>query len=51
MIINKIMNWEHNKNNYFVDHIGIKFNFLRYSVKRDNYGFKRKFKVYDTENY
>ena len=30
---------------------GVRFNFLRYSVRHDSYGFERKFKVYAAEKY
>ena len=48
----KAMNWEYNeKDDYLVDCNGVRFSFLRYSVKHDNYGFERKFKVYVAEKY
>ncbi|WP_155728821.1 transposase, partial [Ligilactobacillus aviarius] len=36
---------------YFVNCNGVRFNFLRYSVRHDSYGFERKFKVYAAEKY
>ena len=48
----KVMNWEYNeKDNYFINCNGVRFNFLRYSVKHDNYGFEQKFKIYAAEKY
>ena len=46
------MNWEYSeKDDYFVNCNGVRFNFLRYSVRHDSYGFERKFKVYAAEKY
>ena len=48
----KVMNWEYNeKDDYFVNCSGVRFNFLRYSVKHNRYGFEQKFKVYVAEKY
>ena len=48
----KVMNWEYSeKDDYFVNCNGVRFNFLRYSVRHDSYGFERKFKVYAAEKY
>lgn len=48
----KIANWKYDElNDTFTDLDGIKFKFLRYSVRHDKYGDERKFKVYQSIEY
>jgi len=47
----KIANWEYNEEyDYYVCPNGQKLTFQYYSNRTDRYGFKRKFKVYQSEN-
>ena len=39
------------KDDYFVNCNGVRFNFLRYSVRHDSYGFEQDFKVCIAEKY
>lgn len=49
---NKVMNWEyHDKDDYFIDPKGTRFNFHAYRNRTDKYGFKRAFKEYVAEKY
>lgn len=46
----KIHNWEYNeKDDYYIDHLGVRFSFKRYSIRHDKYGFERKFKLYEAD--
>ncbi|MCX2456568.1 IS1182 family transposase, partial [Lacticaseibacillus nasuensis] len=46
----KVMNWEyHDKDKYFVDPEGVRFNFLKYVTRKDQYGFTREFHRYQAE--
>ncbi|WP_283584376.1 transposase, partial [Limosilactobacillus difficilis] len=48
----KVMNWEyHDKDDYYVNPAGVRFNFKRYAYRNDKYGFHRDFKVYQAEKY
>ncbi|WP_288490384.1 IS1182 family transposase, partial [uncultured Limosilactobacillus sp.] len=46
----KVMNWEyHEKDDFYVNSAGVRFHFKRYAYRRDHYGFRRDFKVYQAE--
>ena len=46
------MNWEyHAKDDYYINPIGVRFNFKRYAYRNDKYGFHRDFKVYQAEKF
>lgn len=46
----KVMNWEYNeKDDYYIDPKGVRFNFYRYTERTDKYGFVRNFKNYKAE--
>ena len=46
----KVMNWEyHAKDNYYINPVGVRFNFKRYAYRNDKDGFHRDFKVYQAE--
>ena len=48
----KVMNWEyHAKDDYYINPVGVRFNFKRYAYRNDKYGFHRDFKVYQAEKY
>lgn len=48
----KIMNWSYNeKDDYYLDLNGVRFNFSNYSKRTDKYGFTRDFKVYTAEKF
>ncbi|MHA8138005.1 IS1182 family transposase [Lactobacillaceae bacterium Scapto_B20] len=48
----KVMNWDyHDKDDYFIDPKGTRFNFHTYRNRTDKYGFKRDFKEYLAEKY
>jgi len=45
-------NWQYNaKDDYFIDHQGVRFSFYRYSRRTDKYGFKRDFKLYRADKH
>ncbi|MCC4324310.1 transposase, partial [Limosilactobacillus reuteri] len=45
-------NWEYNaKDDYYIDHQGVRFSFYRYSRSTDKYGFKRDFKIYRADKH
>ena len=44
-------NWEYNEEeDYYIDHIGVKFSFKYYSTRNDKNGFTRQFKVYEADS-
>ncbi|MCD7127337.1 transposase [Limosilactobacillus agrestis] len=44
------MNWKYDAQNaYYVNPVGVRFNFKRYAYRNDKYGFRRDFKVYQAE--
>lgn len=46
----KIHNWKYNSaDNYYTDHLGVKFSFKRYSIHHDKYGFEQKLKIYEAD--
>lgn len=46
----KIHNWKYNAaDDYYTDHLGVKFSFKRYSIRHDKYGYERKFKIYEAD--
>ncbi|WP_225432291.1 transposase [Limosilactobacillus reuteri] len=48
----KVMNWGYNaQDNYYVNPVGVRFNFKRYAYHNDKYGFRCDFKVYQAEKY
>lgn len=48
----KVMNWDYqDKDDYFVDPHGVRFNFKTYRKRTDKYGFTRDFKEYIAEKY
>ncbi|WP_431188833.1 transposase [Furfurilactobacillus milii] len=48
----KIQNWQYDeKNDVFTDYQGIEFHFKNYSIRHDQYGQERKFKVYQAVDY
>ena len=48
----KSQNWEYNaKDDYYIDHQGVRFSFYRYSKSTDKYGFKRDFKIYRADKH
>lgn len=48
----KVMNWKYNaQDDYYVNPVGVRFNFKRYAYRNDKYGFRRDFKVYQAEKY
>lgn len=48
----KIQNWQYDeKNDVFTDYQGIEFHFKNYSIRHDQYGQERKFKVYEAVDY
>ena len=43
-------NWEYNEaDDYYIDHLGVRFSFYRYSTRKDAYGFKRDIKIYQAD--
>lgn len=32
---------------YYTDHLSVKFSFKRYSIRHDKYGYERQFKIYE----
>ena len=48
----KVMNWEyHEKDAFYLNPDGVRFNFKRYAYRHDSYGFRRDFKVYQAERF
>lgn len=48
----KVMNWDYyEKDDYFIDPKGVRFNFKAYRKSTDKYGFTRGFKEYEAEKY
>ncbi|ETY73953.1 transposase [Lactiplantibacillus fabifermentans T30PCM01] len=48
----KVMNWDYyDKDDYFIDPKGVRFNFNAYRERTDKYGFTRQFKEYVAEKY
>nr|WP_260240953.1 transposase [Limosilactobacillus reuteri] len=46
------MNWKYNaQDDYYVNPVGVRFNFRCYAYRNDKYGFRRDFKVYQAEKY
>lgn len=46
------MNWEyHAKDDYYINPVGVRFNFKHYAYRNDRYGFHRDFTVYQAEKY
>lgn len=46
----KIHNWKYSAtDDYYTDHLGVKFSFKRYSIRHDKYGYERKFKIYEAD--
>lgn len=46
----KVMNWEyHDKDDYYVNPSGVRFNYKRLSTRTDKYDFVRDFKQYEAE--
>ena len=44
-------NWEYNEEeDYYIDHLGVKFSFKYYSIRNDKNGFTRQFKVYEADS-
>ena len=48
----KSQNWQYNaEDDYYIDHLGVRFSFYRYSRRIDKYGFKRDFKLYRADKH
>ena len=48
--ISKPQNWPYNEeDDYYIDHLGVRFSFYRYSTRKDKYGFKRDLKMYQAD--
>lgn len=46
------MNWQYNElEDYYIDTDGVRFNFLDDSQRKDRYGYRRCFKIYQAEKY
>lgn len=44
-------NWHYNEEeDYYIDHLGVKFSFKYYSTRNDKNGFTRQFKVYEADS-
>ena len=44
-------NWQYiEKEDYYIDHLGVKFSFKYYSTRNDKNGFTRHFKVYEADS-
>jgi len=44
-------NWDYNEEeDYYIDHLGVKFSFKYYSTRNDKNGFTRQFKVYEADS-
>ncbi len=45
-------NWEyHEQDDYYIDHLGVHFNFYRYVQRTDRYGFQRNYKIYRADKF
>lgn len=48
--LSKPQNWPYNEeDDYYIDHLGIRFSFNRYNTRKDKYGFKRDLKIYQAD--
>lgn len=48
----KVMNWDYfEADDYYIDPLGVRFNFNAYRTRRDYYGYERQFKEYKAEKY
>ena len=48
----KPQNWQYNaEDDYYIDHLGVRFSFYRYSKRTDKYGFKRDLKLYRADTH
>ena len=48
--LSKPQNWPYNEeDDYYIDHLGVRFSFYRYSTRKDKYGFKRDLKIYQAD--
>ncbi|WP_076460499.1 IS1182 family transposase [Limosilactobacillus caccae] len=48
----KPQNWQYNaKDDYYIDHLGVRFGFARYSQRTDRYGFTRDLKLYRADKH
>ena len=48
--LSKPQNWPYNEDDdYYIDHLGVRFSFYRYSTREDKYGFKRDLKIYQAD--
>ena len=48
----KSQNWQYNaEDDYYIDHLGVRFSFYRYSKRTDKYGFERDFKLYRADKH
>ena len=48
----KSQNWHYNaEDDYYIDHLGVRFSFYRYSKRTDKHGFKRDFKIYRADKH
>ena len=46
----RIHNWKYNAaDDYYTDHLSVKFSFKRYSIRHDKYGYERQFKIYEAD--
>ncbi|USQ68624.1 IS1182 family transposase [Companilactobacillus allii] len=47
----KVLNWDyHDIDDYYIDPNGVRFNFLRVTIRTDKYKFKRQFRCYKAES-
>lgn len=45
-------NWQYNaEDDYYIDHLGVRFSFYRYSKRPDKYGFERDIKLYRADKH
>src|SRR5699024_2404187 len=48
----KSQNWHYNaEDDYYIDHLGVRVSFYRYSKRTDKHGFKRDFKIYRADKH
>ena len=48
----KSQNWQYNvEDDYYIDQLGVRFSFYRYSKRTDKYGFKRDLKLYRADKH
>lgn len=48
--LSKPQNWPYiEEDDYYIDHLGVRFSFYRYSTRKDKYGFKRDLKIYQAD--